>query len=222
MTISQLFAKESPDVSFLGRFCFKKFKPISGELASDQPWPLYAEDWRIVEQERHPQSEFLPKFPEDCCFGLATAQAGVVIGAGVEDAGVGHISSVLEVRERESMESVVPGVYEENDSSDEHMVVAFVVIPGFQLCNSVVTCQVYLRNKNTSTLTEPWRQARSPRDKSLEKSSSDKIPASYLPGVSIGAVTRCQATRDLQICKHLRAQGALRVRNNPCLFRKAA
>ena len=144
-TISGLLAKGSPDGSFLGRFCFKKFKSISGDLASNQPWPLYADDWRIVEQERHPQSEFYQSFLK---IGVSVWLLQRLVWSFEyywKMLGWDTFPQFSKV-ERKSMESVVLRFFKDDDDetgTDVKTVVGFVVIPGFQVSESVVKCEVY-------------------------------------------------------------------------------
>ena len=183
VTITDLLAKNSPDVSFLGRFCFKKFKSISGDLASDQPWPLYAEDWRIVNQERHPrQSEFYQSFLK---IGVSVWLLHRLVWSFEQDwkmLGWDKFPQFSKF-EKKSMESVVPGGFEEDDDetgTDVNTVVGFVVIPGFQVSKSVVKCEVYLRNLNNMNSGRIMEASEVPaRERSLEKAFSDKTSASF-------------------------------------------
>ncbi|KAG0569469.1 hypothetical protein KC19_6G092800 [Ceratodon purpureus] len=196
-TISGLLAKDS-DKSFLGLFCFKKFKSISGDLATNLPLARYEEEWSMVDEGRHPRTEFYLGF-------LKVAVSvwllhTLVYSFEQEWSMLGWETFPKGCRfEKKNMESVVPGGYEEEDEetgTDVKTVVGFLVIPGFQVGKSVVKCEVYLRNKNSLDNGKIEEASETPsRDKSLEKSFSDKTPANYLTPVK-NSVDKSPGSRD--------------------------
>jgi len=174
-TISMLMDSDSPDGSFLGRFCFKKFKSISGELASNQPLPIYKEEWHMVENERHPRTVFYQSFLKVAVSVWLLHRLVHSFEQRVEMLTYGKGSKF----QRKNMESVVPGGYEEEDEeNDVNTEVGFSVIPGFQVSRSVVKCEVYLRNKNRHP--EMETTGRTSIDKTPAKTSINKTPVKTL------------------------------------------
>jgi len=176
-TISMLLDSDSPDGSFLGRFCFKKFKSISGDLASNQPLPIYQEEWDAVERECHPKTVFYQSFLK------------VAVSVWLVHRLVHSFEEKVEMLiyekgakfQRQTMESVVPGSYEEEDEeADVNTEVGFSVIPGFQVSRSVVKCEVYLRSRNRATELEIT--GRTSTEKTLVKTHSNKPPGKTLSG----------------------------------------
>ncbi|KAG0569473.1 hypothetical protein KC19_6G093200 [Ceratodon purpureus] len=185
-TISGLLTNNSPEKSFLGLFCFKKFKSISGDLATTLPLARYEEEWSMIDEGRHPRTEFYLSFLKVAVSVWLLHQLVYSFEQGWSMLGWETFPKGCRF-EKKNMESVVPGGYEEEDDetgTDVNTVVGFLVIPGFQVSKSVVKCEVYLRNKNSLDDGKIEEASETPsRDKSLEKSFSDKTPANYLTPV---------------------------------------
>ncbi|KAG0611742.1 hypothetical protein M758_7G161800 [Ceratodon purpureus] len=142
-TISGLLTQNSADLSFLGRFCFKKFKSICGDFATNRPLPIYQEDWSTIATERHPKSDFYQSF-------LNAAVSVWLLHRLVHTSEHGWKMLGWKTHpqgskfQRDLMEPILPGlVQEENENTDLAIVVGFLVLPGFQMSNSVVKCEVY-------------------------------------------------------------------------------
>ncbi|KAG0613258.1 hypothetical protein M758_6G088700 [Ceratodon purpureus] len=182
-TISGLLAKDSADKSFLGLFCFKKFKSISGDLTTNLPLARYEEEWSMIDEGRHPRTEFYLSFLKVAVSVWLLHQLVYSFEQGWSMLGWETFPKGCRF-EKKNMESVVPWGYEEEDEetgTDVNTVVGFLVIPGFQVSKSVVKCEVYLRNKNSLDDGKIEEASETPsRDKSLEKSFSDKTSANYL------------------------------------------
>lgn len=181
-TISELLAKDSADGSFLGKFCFEKFKSITGDLGTNRSLPLFEQEWRLVERGRHPHSEFYQGFLKVAVSVWLLHRLVYSFEQGWRMMGWKNFPQGCKFQ-RMNMESVVPGDFEGEDGetgSDVNTVVGFLVIPGFQVSKSVVKCEVYLCNKNSlndGKIVEAIEMHS--RGKSLAKSFSDKAPASY-------------------------------------------
>nr|XP_024394067.1 uncharacterized protein LOC112291192 isoform X1 [Physcomitrium patens] len=147
-TISMLLSNQPlshmRDDNSIGNYCFEKFKLICSDPDTNQPFPIYEKDWRIVSGEQHPDSEFYRSF-------LKVAVSVWLLHRLTHS--FPHKWQMLtcsrgEAFERKYMESVVPGGYDEDDEdADANIVVGFLVIPGFRVSKSIVKCEVYLHSK---------------------------------------------------------------------------
>jgi hypothetical protein len=138
-TISNLLAQTPPDSSFLGKFCFQKFKSITGDLATNRPLPIYEEDWSTIENyEQHPNSDFYQ------CF-LKAAVSVWLLHRLVHSSEWKMLAWKTYPKgskfQQEFMELVVPAAGKEG--TDLNIAIGFLVLPGFQMSNSVVKCEVY-------------------------------------------------------------------------------
>lgn len=140
-TISNLLAQTPPDSSFLGKFCFQKFKSITGDLATNHPLLIYEEDWSTIENYgQHPNSDFYQ------CF-LKAAVSIWLLHRLVHSSEQSWKILAWKTYPKDSkfqqefMELVVPAAGKEG--TDLNIVVGFLVLPGFQMSNSVVKCEVY-------------------------------------------------------------------------------